>query len=82
VFSAISLSFGFFCLAKNFPVGIIKKNMGYRYLLALVIEIIGIAALIAGLVLTRRQSIGTTLTLAGAALIAIGSLLFFKIFRI
>ncbi len=56
--------------------------MGYRYLLALVIEIIGIAALIAGLVLTRRQSIGTTLTLAGAALIAIGSLLFFKIFRI
>jgi len=51
-----------------------------RFRLAIAIESIGIAALIAGL-LVAHSSPGTTLTLAGAALIAIGSLLFFKVFR-
>jgi len=56
--------------------------MEVRYILALIIEGIGILTLITGLILLYRASPGITLTLVGAILIAVGSLLFFKIFRV
>jgi len=53
-----------------------------RFILAITIEIIAISVFIAGLVLMifAASPLSTILITTGAALLAIGSLLFFKIF--